>query len=308
MIGRRVVVVVPARNEGDRIQACLQRLSGLATDERVKSLSVVVFANNCRDDTAERTHQFAESAALPVVLEVADLPPEKANAGWARRLAFDGGLAFLSEPQDALLCTDADTLPAADWLLKTLNHLDAGYDAVAGFARFDPRELRRLDPAHRARLAAIRRYEDAYCYLKSLAPSDEPSLRHFYEGGASIAVTLDAYRAIGGAPTPPVGEDKALFEALRAKGRRIRHPKDVRVLTSCRLDGRAPAGAADTLARWMVQDGEESLWGLRPIAAALGGLCENAPPLTLDSLPAETERARALVRAARSRRSFAKVG
>ena len=308
MVRRRVVIVIPAHNEADRIEACLEGLEKLLTDTRVTAMSFLVFANNCSDKTTDRTRQFAKRSAVPVALEIANLAPEKANAGWARRRAFDAGLAFLSERRDVLLCTDADTLVTDDWLINTLNHLDAGYDAVAGFARFDPRELRQLDPIHRSRLAAIRRYEDAFCYLKSLAPSGEPSPRHFYEGGASIAVTLDAYQAIGGAPTPPVGEDKALFEALRAKGRRVRHAKDVRVLTSCRLDGRAPAGAADTLARWMIQDGDESLWGLRPIAAALGELCDDAPPLTFDRLAAETEQARALVRAARSRRRFAKAG
>jgi cellulose synthase/poly-beta-1,6-N-acetylglucosamine synthase-like glycosyltransferase len=299
---RRIAVVVPARDESERIEGCLKAVTALERDERVQALTVLVLANNCRDDTAERASAFARRCNSDVVVKAETLEPARANAGWARRLAFDAGADYLADPQDA------DTRMAGDWLLKTLDHIDAGFDAVAGHARLDPRELRKLDPAHRRRLAAIRRYEDAFYYLKSLAPSGEPSPRHFYEGGVSLALTLEAYREIGGAPTPRVGEDKALCAALRQKGRRIRHPKDVRVLTSCRIDGRAPEGAADTLSRWVDQGADDSLWGIEPVAAALGGTSAHHEPMTFARLPSETEKARALVRAMRRRRLFEKAG
>ena len=305
---RRVAIVVPARDEAFRIVACLEHLAALTVDERVQGLTVLVLANNCRDDTVQRARDFAEGQPIPIAVQATDLEPQKANAGWARRLAFDAGAELLDGSKDLLLCTDADTLVARDWLLKTLDHIDAGFDAVAGFARLDPRELRKLDPTARNRLAAIRRYEAALNYLKSLAPASEPTPRHFYEGGASLALTLGAYREIGGSPTPPVGEDKALCDALRAKGRRIRHATDVRVSTSCRFEGRAPEGAADTLARWGVQGDHDSLWGIEPLAVALGALVADHEPMTLARLPVETEKARSLVRAARRRRSLAEVG
>ena len=305
---RRVAVVVPARDEAGRIVACLERLTALAVDERIQRLTLLVLANNCRDDTVRRAREFGEGRQISIVVQAVTLEPEKANVGWARRLAFDAGAAFLAEPEDLLLCTDADTLVASDWLLKTLDHIDAGFDAVAGLARLDPRELRKLDPTSRKRLAAIRRYESALNYLKSLLPASEPTPRHFYEGGASLALTLGAYREIGGAPTPQVGEDKALCDALRAKGRRIRHATDVRVLTSCRFDGRAPEGAADTLARWGVQGDDDSLWGVEPLAVALGAPATNHEPMTLARLPGETEQARRLVRVARNRYAPAEAG
>jgi hypothetical protein len=182
--------------------------------------------------------------------------------------------------------------------MRTLDHLDAGYDAVAGHARLCPHELRQLPAAHRVRLGRIRRYERACDYVRGHRQADEPWPRHFYEGGASMALTLESYRAIGGAPTPPVSEDKALFAALRAAGKRIRHARDVQVLTSCRLDGRAPGGAADTLARWGTQDDEESLWGLRPVAALLDDGA-SAVPLTFGRLEEETRIARRLVQTLR---------
>jgi hypothetical protein len=63
--------------------------------------------------------------------------------------------------------------------------------------------------------------------------------------GASIAA--DAYRAIGGLPKTPVGEDRALIAELMRRGARIRYSNEIEVIISARLQGRAPGGVADTL-------------------------------------------------------------
>jgi hypothetical protein len=251
--------------------------------------------------------QFAAVAPVSIKVSAVELDGARAHAGWARRLAFDEARRVLHAPEDLLLTTDADTVVARDWLTRTLDHFEAGYDAVAGYALLDPRELRRLTPRHRGRLAAIRRYEAALSYVRSFGSAEEAWPRHFYEGGASMALTLEAYDEIGGAPTPRVGEDKALFDLLRRHGRRIRHPKDVRVLTSCRLSGRAPDGAADTLARWGAQDDHESLGDLARLDAGMAHAANDAP-LTFQNLARETERARAVVRAIRSTRQTAQTG
>lgn len=299
---RRIAVAIPAKTEAGCIVACLQSLDALHLDARVQSLHVIVLANNCLDDTAAVARRFAPQSLMAVTVEEAGLKPSRANAGWARRLAFDAAAKRLDRPSDLLLCTDADTRVARDWLTRTLDYVDEGYAAVAGFARLDPRELRAMDMPRRRRLSSIRRYLDAVDYLKGQRLDDEPWPRHFYEGGASIALTLEAYRRIGGAPTPPVSEDKALFERLRAAGFRIRHPKDVRVLTSCRLEGRAPGGAADTLAHWIGRETSDRLTGLSPLEAALSTTAANDDVLTFAMLAQETEKARHLVRAARGER------
>ena len=297
---RRVAIAVPARNEASRIAACLARLIGLERDTRVAATNILVLANNCTDRTAQIARGLADQSSAHVTVLDIELESDRAHAGWARRLALDAAARLLRSPLDVLFCTDADTLVALDWLKQTLNYFDEGYDAVAGDCRLDPRELRRLSPEHRRRLAAIRRYEAALNYIRASRSTDEASPRHFYEGGASMALTLEAYGEIGGAPTPSVGEDKALFAALMQKGRRVRHPKDVIVWTSCRLTGRAAQGAADTIARWGRQGDGESLWGLRPLAAALGSPTGGEGTVSFDTLPSETLKARALVRAIRS--------
>jgi hypothetical protein len=227
------------------------------------------------------------------------LPPERAHAGWARRIALEAAAEHLSNRNDVLLSTDADTLVSPDWLSRTIDHLDAGWDAVAGLARLNPCELRRLPRRHRSRLAMIRRYDKALDYLKSRQDGSEPWPRHFYEGGASIALTYGAFRRIGEIPTPPAGEDKALFDAIRRGGGRVRHPLDVKVSTSPRLKGRAPGGASDTLALWGRQGEDEPLWEINSIAASLG--FAGAPhAVTFRNLKHETEKARALIAVART--------
>jgi hypothetical protein len=305
---RRIAIAVPACNEASFIGGCVQRFAELAPDDRIDSLDVVVLANNCADDTAAQAGRVAMPPGRRLHVRSTRLSPDKAHAGWARRLAMEAAAEFLSRADDVLMCTDADTLVAEDWVSRTLDHLEAGWDAVAGAASLNPRELRKLPAPHRARLAAIRRYENALTFLKARKTADEPWPRHFYEGGASIAVTLRLYRRIGGAPAPRVSEDKALFEAIRRHGGRVRHPTDVKVVTSSRLNGRAPGGASDTLSLWGRQGEDEAIHEIGSIAESLGFCDPGGGPLTFRTLPAETRRARQLVRMARDVDGLALAG
>jgi hypothetical protein len=83
-------------------------------------------------------------------------------------------------------------------------------------------------------------------------PAD-PWPRHCEHSGASIAVTLDAYRRAGGIPAVALGEDRAFFDALRRVDARIRHESKVRVVVSGRIHGRAVGGMADTIRRRIVR-------------------------------------------------------
>jgi len=300
-IRRRIAIAIPARNEGVRLGSCLERIAGLRIDQRVIALSVVVVANNCRDATAECVRAFAAGWERPCRVIEVELASERAHAGWARRLAFDAAADELVAATDVLLSTDADTQVTPEWLLANLNHLEQGYDAIAARTRFDERERRRLPRHLRSRLAAIRSYENALAYLRTMQEPSEPWPRHFDEGGASLCLTLGTYRRIGGAPTPSLGEDRALFDAIRQVGGFVRHPLDVHALTSPRLCGRAGGGASDTLSRWDTQAERAAIAGLMGIEAALGDLHGDQALLSFETLPVEAKRARALVAAARRR-------
>jgi hypothetical protein len=76
----------------------------------------------------------------------------------------------------------------------------------------------------------------------------DPWPRHATNSGASFALTLATYRAIGGVSAVPLGEDKALAAQLLAHDARLRHEPGIIVITSGRLIGRAKGGVADTMA------------------------------------------------------------
>ena len=300
MDARKIAVAIPALNEADRIRECLTAFSAQASAPAFGRLTLVVLANNCTDRTAAIARQYLQGVDVDV-REVSLLPPHN-HAGWARRYALECAAEALTQPDDVLLSTDADTIVAADWVARNLAYIDGGFDAVAGFAMPHMPEWKHLDAAHRDRFNRLRKYHTMLAYLRSERHSGahDPWPRHEYEGGASIALTFGMYCRIAPVPAPPNGEDKALFEAVRRAGGRIRHPLDVKAYTSCRYVGRAPGGMADTIAEWGCQSQDAPLHGAWPLNVELGhGAQARSMGLTFAALDSEIEKARQLVRSMR---------
>jgi hypothetical protein len=298
---RHIAVAVPARSEERQLPACLTALDE-AAGRYGGPVTIVVSANNCTDGTvALLQDSILRNARLS--WHALSLLPEASHAGWARRLAFDAAAAVLDHPNDVLASTDADTCVAPDWLVRTVAHLDADCDAVAGRALTRRLDRLALGGVGLRRLNLLGRYHTALDWLRAdMHPAvEDPWPRHFYEGGASIALSLQMYHRIEGAPTPPVAEDRALFAAVRAAGGRIRHPLDVRVFTSSRTEGRAPGGMADAFARWIIQSEDEPIHETYGLRAALdpGGALPSEQ-LSFRSLPAAFEMAGAMIRSRRS--------
>ena len=294
-----VAVAIPARDEEQRLPACLAALDAAAA-VAVMPVTLVVIANGCTDGTARLLADTRLEHARLLWRAVSPLPGS-AHAGWARRIAFDAAAEVLAAPGDLLLGTDADTLVAPDWMVRIARHVAAGADAVAGRA-FTPRDERAAyGVAGKRRLDLLGRYYTAIDGLRAARnpDADDPWPRHHYEGGASMALTLGRYRRIGGAPVVPLGEDRALFAAVRASGGRVRHPVDVRVFTSCRVQGRAPGGMADTVARWLAQGEDEPLHETYALPAALDAQGAGEP-LTFRMLPAALAQAQAAIRSIQS--------
>jgi hypothetical protein len=187
---------------------------------------------------------------LPFRLElhVVNLPSSHANAGWARKLAMDAAERLVAY-DGLILTTDADTLADEDWIAANRREIEGGHDAVAGYVMADPMELMQLPPAILERGSLEWEYQQLAAELDARVDPEphDPWPRHNQNCGASAAVTAAAYRAIGGLPPRPVGEDRALFEMLRRMDGRIRHSLEVQVVTSARTDGRACGGLADEI-------------------------------------------------------------
>ncbi|WP_407521390.1 glycosyltransferase [Methylobacterium oryzisoli] len=243
------VIAVPVRNEAERIGPCLDAFAGqdgLGTG----GLGVVLFLNNCTDDTARVV--AARAPDLPFRLRVIERDCAGATAGWARREAMEAAAGWLEEEGAAggiILTTDADCLAPADWVARNLAALAAGVEAVAGRIALDPVDAARLPASLHARGRLEGAYEALLVELEACIdplPHD-PWPRHWTTSGATLAVRLAAYRQVGGMPPLAVGEDRAFVSSLLSSDVRVRHDPGVLMVTSGRLDGRAPGGAADTM-------------------------------------------------------------
>ena len=248
------IVAIPAHDEAERIPACLaalamQRSSAGAPLAR-GLLEVLVFANNCRDGTAEAARAFADTP-FPLHIVEERLPSDLSHAGGARRVAMDLAADRLARSSAAgvLMTTDADSRVGPTWVAANLEAIAAGADAVAGYIDAEPVEYLALGRGFLERGQLEDRFLALVAELHArLDPRPhDPWPNHRVHSGASFALTLSAYRAIGGLPAQPLGEDAALALALESHGFRIRHSLDAVVTTSCRFESRARGGAGDTM-------------------------------------------------------------
>ncbi|QGY01022.1 glycosyltransferase [Methylobacterium mesophilicum SR1.6/6] len=248
------VVCIPARNEVERLP---RLLASLAAQEGVSArtpLRVVVLANNCTDGTVAAVREVEGSGLLAsLALRIIDvsLTGSEAHVGTARRMALDAGADWLAadgNPDGILLTTDADARLPAGWVAANLRALRAA-DVVGGRLVIDDDDA--ADPDLAALHARIERYWSGVRRLEDILdpPPHDPAPRHGDHTGASLALPAGLYRAVGGLPALPCGEDNALVGLLRANGARLRHCPDVQVMVSARRQGRVSGGMATEMAR-----------------------------------------------------------
>jgi len=104
---KTVSIVIPARNAGESMQECLR--AALAQENLEQELEVILVDDGSTDDTAG----LAESLGVRVIRQAIAGPAAARNAG--TRAARGEIVAF----------TDADCIPAADWLSHLIQPLSA---------------------------------------------------------------------------------------------------------------------------------------------------------------------------------------
>jgi Glycosyl transferase family 2 len=250
------VVAIPVRNEEERLPACLRALarqldrSGQPIPP--KAVRIVLFANNCTDQSASLARKLGGDLSLDVRVFEARLPPAAADAGNARRAAMDVAEAWLvagGEWDGVILTTDADSQVAPDWIAENLAAFRAGAEAVLGRIDLDG-EGKLLPEALHRRGELEDTYERLLTELSWLLDPLEhnPWPHHATISGASLGIIRTAYCRVGRLPRVALGEDKALIALLSRQDARIRYCPTAHVITSGRINGRAPGGVADTLA------------------------------------------------------------
>lgn len=255
-----VCVIVPVRNEAERIDATLTALAnqidleGKRLDPR--RYEIIILANNCSDDSAAIARRFASSnpnLALHVVEKT--LPKSEAYIGRVRQILMDEAyhrLSSLGRKRGVIASTDGDSQVSPTWIAANLYEIACGADAVGGRIISNPVERAALDPYARAcHLRVV-----GYCYLiaelESYLDPDpyDPFPRHYQHLGASFAVTAQMYALAGGLPPVRTPEDVAFYRALMRVNARFRHSPLVRVVTSARQIGRTDIGMANQLSEW----------------------------------------------------------
>jgi GT2 family glycosyltransferase len=250
---KHTIVVIPARDEAERIEPCLTALN----QQTQPPDAVVLLLNNCQDTTEMIARGIQPDLRFRLDVIRRDLPPADANAGHARRLAMELA-ARQAAPGGVLLTTDADGVVPADWVAGNLATLARGADIVCGRAVIDPVEAALIpahlhaDDARECRLIALL---DELAWMLDPEMHD-PSPRHTEASGASLAVSVDAFHRVGGIPAIPAGEDRAFVRALWMMDARVRHDPAIQVVVSGRIEGRAPGGMADAIRRRMVRQDE----------------------------------------------------
>ena len=233
------MVVVPARDEERLIEGCLEAIAGQTVTPC--AFETIVVADGCRDRTAE----VARAAARRLGLRLTVLEGPGAGPGPARRLGMDAAadrLHSLGLGRGLIATTDADSIPAPDWLERQLDHLAQGANVVAGLIELDDEDARALPNGvlRRRRLESERR-------MATIVAAD-PTAAHHHFAGASLGVTADTYRRVGGLGPGRALEDRRFAEALAEHGVSILRAGDVRVRTSGRTGGRADRGLSVDLA------------------------------------------------------------
>jgi len=216
--GRRVSVLIPARDEEARIGACLESLRGQAGVSEL-----IVLDDQSTDGTADIIAGYA-----PMARRIdGSGPPD----GWLGKPAACAALAEAADPRsDVLVFLDADVVLEPDAIRRAVALLDRlGLDLICPY----PRQIA-VTAAERLVQPLLQWSWLTFLPLRIAERSGRPSLGA--ANGQFLVVRAAAYRRAGGhgAARDAVLEDLALLRAVKAAGGRggVADGSD---LASCRM-------------------------------------------------------------------------
>jgi glycosyltransferase involved in cell wall biosynthesis len=216
----QVAVVIPAHNERERLPHCLSAVVTAALCVSIP-VTIVVVLDASEDESAELAGQYGTDVHFVRV--------ESRNVGAARAAGFDFAREICGPDANSWYATtDADSTVNPDWLVR---QLDCGADMFLGLVRVTDWQQHRSE--------VVDRYEDAYD-----ARVDDD---HDHIHGANMAFSSRAYWRVGGFRALTSGEDVDLVARFEHAGYRICRDTARSVITSARIQARAPSGFADHL-------------------------------------------------------------
>ncbi|MGD9804684.1 MAG: glycosyltransferase family 2 protein [Hyphomicrobiaceae bacterium] len=247
---RRIIVVIPAKDEAERIGEALLALDAAAACTPIPVFALVL-ANNCADDTADVAREAARQLRHCMLETVTvELPDQLAHAGGARRRAVAQGIRrYAATSDDIIVSTDADARLRRDALWRIWNAISQGDDLVLAKIECvtDPLDPVPEDALDWGRPGIIWRHCVRRFVETVLSGRVASSQLHDDYGGAGIAVRVDAYHRLGGFSPIACNEDLEFVRAADRRHMRVNRHSGVVVDVLARAQGRARGGMADAL-------------------------------------------------------------
>jgi len=215
-------IAFPAHNDADRIAASLAALAR-QRDVVMADGAIVVFASNCNDDTPRIARECRQPCLLHVVQH--NTASDDGSTGEARHLAMAQARLRLRD-DGILLTTDANVIVDNAWISDMLTcFADRRIDVVAGAISPYNDETAQNSGAAQAIAALERRYWDLIMAVEDAIDPQlhDPAPRHCQESGSNLGIRAAMFDAVGGIPIAPVGEVRAMIDAVRARDGWIRH-------------------------------------------------------------------------------------
>jgi glycosyltransferase involved in cell wall biosynthesis len=225
-----VVVAIPARNEQDRLGACLDSVDRAAQRWGGRVLTVVG-ADNCTDATASIARGFVGKATTVHTVEGVWRRPSSVRRAIVGHVCDELGPAAMRRLWIAN--TDADCAVPVDWISRQVALADDGVDVVAGIVKLDPSDT----PVHL--LAA---------FTAHYQQREGAARGHVH--AANLGLRGSTYRGVGGWRTSTaIGEEHHLVNAAVRRDATISWADDLVVRTSGRTTSRVRGGFATVLDR-----------------------------------------------------------
>jgi glycosyltransferase involved in cell wall biosynthesis len=219
-------VVIPARNEREKLPSCLRAVLTAALCAPIP-VTIVVVLDGCDDGSAELAGDYGP--------DVHFISVDAHNVGAARAVGFAYAHSLLGSPSGKdsecwYATTDADSRVDPGWLV---HQLGLGADMVLGVVRVTDWRQHDAEVADR--------------YLRSYADPPDQDGQHDHIHGANMGFSALAYWRVGGFRNLPSGEDVDLVERFETAGYAIHRDTELSVITSARTQARAPQGFAHHL-------------------------------------------------------------
>jgi hypothetical protein len=233
-----LAICIPARDEADRLPDLFAALDRLTVPPGA-AVTLCLLLDGGSDASMAPIAAYRANGRHRLIVEVADRAAP--NAGRARDRAMLLGLASVGQGDSILLTSDADSLPAPDWLTvmtAALDHADLVVGDVVRSGRGGNRDQDRIE-RHYARLYALRRRIDPVAW--------EAPIVHHHASGANMGLRPATYLALGGFLPLARGEDARLVDDAARAGLRVRRDAASIVHTSDRRIGRVLGGLATNL-------------------------------------------------------------